>query len=362
MAAHQSLSLLLSPSQQVADTGLTVVYEPKNGEPIVEYVTNMLGSSRDLMHRSIILIHGLQGHPFNTWAAERDGKNSTVLNKLSSRARGLFSKKFAPETLSATDKNRVFWPRDLLPDDCPRARILVFGYNTVVAKHQLAGAANKNSIFAHSRDLLHEICRHRPPERPTIFVTHSLGGILIKEVRAYPRRASMLLHPGLFSDISQTLAMCSTFNNSYLQDILESTAGIVFMGTPHRGSSAAGIGEIARKVASVLLMDTNSLILDSLALKNSDLVRCQEVFSALWHKHKFAVKTFQEGLPLKLPIKIGQSKMVKASLFTVYVPNPQYELTVFRLSPTSHPVLGCPRTCRNPHRRSQINLPVFFSR
>ena len=85
------------------------------------------------------------------------------------------------------------------------------------------------------------------------------------------------------------------------------------MGTPHRGSAAAGIGEIARKAASVLLMDTNSRILDSLALKNSDLKRCQEVFSSLWLKHNFSVKTFQEGLPLKLPIRLGQSRMSKVA-------------------------------------------------
>ncbi|KAH6696967.1 hypothetical protein F5X68DRAFT_257264 [Plectosphaerella plurivora] len=268
------------------------VEEETEDEPNWEAQLNLKLENMNLKVSFIIFIHGLQGHPFNTWAAEVDGANSTVLNKLSGKARGLFSKKPASEALSATDKNRIFWPRDLLSDDCPRARISVFGYNTVVAKHQLAGAANKNSVFAHSRDLVNELCRRRPLGRPTIFVTHSLGGILIKEA----------------------LAACSTSNDVDVRDILESTAGIVFMGTPHRGSSAAGIGEIARKAASVLLMDTNSLILDSLALKNSDLARCQEIFSALWHKHKFAVKTFQEGLPLKLPIKIGQSKMIKASL------------------------------------------------
>lgn len=105
--------------------------------------------------------------------------------------------------------------------------------------------------------------------------------------------------------------MCSTSSNEEFEDILMSTTRVVFLGTPHRGSSAAGIGEIARKAASMLLMDTNARILDSLALRNSDLERCQHIFSSLWYKHNFSVKTFQEGLPLKTPILVGQSKMAK---------------------------------------------------
>ena len=89
------------------------------------------------------------------------------------------------------------------------------------------------------------------------------------------------------------------------------TRAVVFLGTPHRGSAAAGVAEIARKVASMLMMDTNVEILDSLSLKNSDLERCQEIFSSLWHKYDFKVKTFQEGLPLRVPFRLGQSTMPK---------------------------------------------------
>ncbi|KAG7286030.1 hypothetical protein NEMBOFW57_008328 [Staphylotrichum longicolle] len=61
----------------------------------------------------------------------------------------------------------------------------------------------------------------------------------------------------------------------------------------------------------MLLMDTNARILNSLSLKNSDLERCQDVFSSIWLKYEFHVKTFQEGLPLKIPFRLGQSKMAK---------------------------------------------------
>ncbi|KAG7142826.1 hypothetical protein HYQ45_000919 [Verticillium longisporum] len=89
--------------------------------------------------------------------------------------------------------------------------------------------------------------------------------------------------------------------------------GIVFIGSPHRGSWTANVGEIWRKLASFVLMDTNARILHSLCLKNSDLERCQDAFSALWLKYNFRVKTFQEGLPLKLSLRFGQSMMSKRS-------------------------------------------------
>lgn len=113
----------------------------------------------------------------------------------------------------------------------------------------------------------------------------------------------------------------------------------MFLGTPHRGSKAASVGEVARKAANLLLMDTNSRILDSLSLRNDDLQRCQYVFSSLWSKYNFQVKTFQENLPLKIPTRLGQSKMVKVSFTNSYfVPMQTATDSVgdVRWSPTSH--------------------------
>lgn len=128
------------------------------------------------------MIHGLQGHPFKTWAAEVGRQNGQA----ESKRRGLLARvrefKGMRGRVTQEDQSYVFWPADLLPTELPRARVLVFGYDTVVAKHQFAGAVNKNSIFAHSKDLVNELSRTRPLGRPVMFVTHSLGGIVIKEV------------------------------------------------------------------------------------------------------------------------------------------------------------------------------------
>ncbi|KAJ8132147.1 hypothetical protein O1611_g1480 [Lasiodiplodia mahajangana] len=161
----------------VATTGLSIVYEPEDLEPILD----------------IIFVHGLQGHPFNTWATQvghqtgrqqkpgfqhtgealNEDRSPTLLERL--RALVGWPKR---EQVSSY----VFWPGDLLPIEFPRARIMVFGYDTIIAKHQFAGAVNRNSIFAHSSDLVNELSRARPLGRPVEFVTHSLGGIVTKEV------------------------------------------------------------------------------------------------------------------------------------------------------------------------------------
>ncbi|KAI0199415.1 hypothetical protein F4808DRAFT_432407 [Astrocystis sublimbata] len=273
-------SLSASPRDlraSVTNTGLSIVYQPVGLEPILD----------------IVFVHGLQGHPFKTWAVDHqtyhEGKiPSTGKAKGGPGPERLLGRLFTL-TRARKEHSSVFWPADLLPTEFPTARILVFGYDTVVAKHQFAGAVNKNSVFAHSKDVVNELSRARPLGRPIVFVTHSLGGIVVKE----------------------SLALCAMSNIENDKDILKSTTGVMFLGTPHRGSNAAGVGEIARKAASLLLMDTNSRVLDSLALRNSDLERCQDAFSSLWLKYNFHVKTFQEGLPLKLPIRLRQSKMLK---------------------------------------------------
>jgi hypothetical protein len=64
-----------------------------------------------------------------------------------------------------------------------------------------------------------------------------------------------------------------------LMNIANSTAAIIFLGTPHRGSTdMVALGDIARRIASLVLMDNNSAMLDALGLKTSDLERCQDSF------------------------------------------------------------------------------------
>ncbi|KAM0209156.1 hypothetical protein ACHAQD_011321 [Fusarium lateritium] len=95
------------------------------------------------------------------------------------------------------------------------------------------------------------------------------------------------------------LSRSSSSTESQYQNIVESTAAVIFLGTPHRGSvDVAAIGELLRSLVSGLGITTTPVILDSLGMKNTDLERAQEDFSRLWQRYDFKVKTFQEGLSL----------------------------------------------------------------
>ncbi|CCA76820.1 hypothetical protein PIIN_10806 [Serendipita indica DSM 11827] len=95
----------------------------------------------------IIAIHGLDGHRERTWTAE----------------------------------NGILWLRDLLKADIPNARILAYGYDADTRSRE---CISTQKIYQHADKLLKSLSRQRRdhPRRPIIFIAHSLGGIVLKQV------------------------------------------------------------------------------------------------------------------------------------------------------------------------------------
>lgn len=171
----------------------------------------------------------------------------------------------------------VFWPRDLLKDDFPTARIMTFGYNTNIT--QGYHATNQSNIFSHARDLLYELeaKRRKVAGRNLIFIAHSLGGILVKEVL---RRSEVDPDPKI-------------------NTVFASTVGVFFFGTPHRGSKNwASFGEGVASIAGRLLgVDTNNQVIHALLPTGPELELCRESFMTQWVKrgNTLIVRTFQES-------------------------------------------------------------------
>jgi ankyrin repeat domain-containing protein 50 len=78
------------------------------------------------------------------------------------RIKQLFSRRQKNESSPPlkVEEKEVYWPQDLLPEDCANARILTWGYDSRVS-HFFGGPANQSNVSAHARDLLYALEKKR---------------------------------------------------------------------------------------------------------------------------------------------------------------------------------------------------------
>ncbi|KAH7128093.1 hypothetical protein B0J13DRAFT_412232, partial [Dactylonectria estremocensis] len=171
----------------------------------------------------------------------------------------------------------------LLSEDCPTCRIMTFGYDSKITRI-FDGPANQSSIFGHSRDLLYVLARNRLNCRFVTFVAHFLGGKCLHESED---RLFLLLEtfrPSLYAG---------------LIDVQNSTKGIFFLGTLHRGSAVASMGEALRRLVAVCGFDKNDKNIRALRFDSTELEISREAFMRQWRQEEFLVRTFQESQSYK---------------------------------------------------------------
>ena len=91
------------------------------------------------------------------------------------------------------------------------------------------------------------------------------------------------------------------------RNVYLSTKALFFLGTPHRGSTWAGWGEIARGVAHIVF-DTNPSIIKQLMVDAESLVQLEENFGLLVFRRTFWIYTFTEAQGFK-PFPFLNSKV-----------------------------------------------------
>jgi len=160
----------------------------------------------------IVFVHGLNGDRHDTWTRKlKDGGRFPASLRSSSRvsrAFASFSKRISrrgdpggsrsqsPAPVSGQPSSgqderdespgplEVFWPQDLLPKQLPACRIFTWGYNVDLQYYR--ASTSTASVFSHARTLLSDLADARMSKgiekRPLIFVAHSLGGIVVKDV------------------------------------------------------------------------------------------------------------------------------------------------------------------------------------
>ncbi|KAI8944499.1 hypothetical protein F4801DRAFT_599698 [Xylaria longipes] len=227
---------------------------------------------------NIVFVHGLRGHPQTTWEHRQIEKDERTAE--TSRRRDRFKAIFRPQHTGSTrvsvnedninnngeasTEHNVFWPRDYLLEDVSEAEVWTYGYNADVIGG-LFLANNQNSVSQHGRDLAVKLEREIENQAPIIFVAHSLGGIVVKDA----------IHR---SELFQSR-----------------TKLIVFLGTPHRGSSYAGWGAIASNLVSLAFQDSNKGLVQTLQVNSEVLDNIQEEFLRIAHRAGIKVHSFQEA-------------------------------------------------------------------
>ncbi|KAI1452950.1 hypothetical protein F4805DRAFT_445289 [Annulohypoxylon moriforme] len=133
----------------------------------------------------ICFVHGLAGDRIRTW-----------------------------DWVDSNSKETHCWPTEFLSQDAEEdhlnVRILSYGYKSFAPTPEYL---TQRTLYRHSQSLLSELAvvRKDCPDRPLIFVGHSLGGVVIKSA----------------------LIFSSQDPNPELLAVSVSTTGIVFLGTPH---------------------------------------------------------------------------------------------------------------------------------
>ena len=188
--------------------GLHVVYAPDDGEASVEYVNilqRLVTENKKMIHQktnvrvSIVAIHGLGGHPHDTW----------------------------------THDNGIMWLRDLLPLDMSDARIMTWEYDS---EYQTLRHFTRMMMYSHPNSLLSALYSLRQDtksnNRPIIFMCHSLGGLVVKEALV---QASMAIPK--YDKHLRTIRIC--------------TKGIIFFGTPHQSTQETSFGKAIGHLFSI---------------------------------------------------------------------------------------------------------------
>ncbi|CAG2163171.1 unnamed protein product [Oppiella nova] len=141
----------------------------------------------------IVMVHGLLGGTFKTWRQCDTEKDTNAYTRC--------------------------WPQTWLAAEVPNLRLLSVNYQTFVSNWNIECQDN-TSVFTlkqRSSQLLKDLLSSRVGEKPIIWITHSMGGLIVKQ---------------MLVDINES-------NDPKLKPILNQTKGIVFYSVPHKGSDIA---------------------------------------------------------------------------------------------------------------------------
>ncbi|NXL88747.1 SRAC1 protein, partial [Alectura lathami] len=216
------------------------------------YVLHPQYRSRQPIRADVLFVHGLLGAAFKTWRQQ-----DQPLDKKASEAEEEYSQ---------------CWPKTWLASDCPALRIISVEYDTHLSdwKAKCPVEPHRTSIAYRSNELLEKLRAAGVGDRPLVWVSHSMGGLLVKQM------------------------LVDASKNPEMDKIVNNTRGIIFYSVPHHGSQLAEYSINARYLLFPSV-EVKELSKDSPALKvlNDD-------FLSFAKDKKFPVLSFAETLPVHI--------------------------------------------------------------
>lgn len=134
----------------------------------------------------------------------------------------------------------------------------------------------------------------------------------------------------IFSSVNLIMFLSKALESSrntlleHLKEIYPKTHGIVFLGTPHRGSNTASLGSIAASVIKAVGHDENTSIVRSLEVNSETLDKISDAFSRSLALQEIRAYSFREELGMT---NIKGVRMVCLVLAAPTYPFPMYLLS-----------------------------------
>jgi predicted alpha/beta hydrolase family esterase len=200
----------------------------------------VLGCEKYNRKGDVIFVHGLAGHSWSTWHPQ-DQKNRQDFN---------FWLPWLGEELQKNGIDVGIW---------------TFGYEA--ARFQFSGSAMPR--FDQASNLLEYLEVHDIGERPLIFITHSMGGLLVKEA----------------------IRTAQDFDEK--EAIIKQIKGIVFLSTPHTGS------HLAKLIDNIDVMVRPTVNVKELKAHAPELRSLNDWYRQNVDRLEIATKVFYETRPVQ---------------------------------------------------------------